>query len=289
MRAKLVKENLNESFTFVILTAVASVLLWKLTWKILEKRDHKNLKKQLINAIMQKLYKKKAIASEYDSYLVFSYSDSDFRIRIDKIKKILLINDGNYDYTPASLSDSEYEKFLEIIHNDENKVNEAIKHLTPRSEEELERNRGSLNKRIAQITGAIEDFASRYNEDVIINDEDPEYFSAGFKFHGNYYGIGVNPANDLPFEAQFENGKNPENDEVEVATIEDAFWYLSSWIIYAQKHCSECGTHLDSLEQLSGICDDCFGEKEEYCEECGQELNGDGNCPNCNEENDEDE
>jgi len=145
-------------------------------------------------------------------------------------------------------------------------VNEAIKYLTPRSAEEIERNRGPLNKRIAQITEAIEKMASEYNEEMIINDEDPKYFSAGFSRYGNYYGIGVNPANTLPFEAQFENGKNPESDEEEVATIEDAIEYLQNWIEGAKY-------------------------EDNGCKECGEELDLYGNCPNCDdeEENDEDE
>jgi len=111
-------------------------------------------------------------------------------------------------------------------------VNEAIKHMPPRSEEELEKNRGPLKERIAAITIAMKNFAKQHKKRLTINNDDPEYFTAGISHKGNYYGIGLNPDNDLPFEAQYEDGQHPQSDSEEVSTIEEAIEIIECWMDY---------------------------------------------------------
>ena len=73
-------------------------------------------------------------------------------------------------------------------------------------------------------------FAKERNKRLIIDNDDPEYFSAGISNNGDYCGIGVNPSNALPYEAQFVSGEFPQSEEEEVGTIEEAIEWLENWI-----------------------------------------------------------
>ena len=119
------------------------------------------------------------------------------------------------------------------------------------------------------IEKAMAKMATEYGKTFTISDDDPEYFSAGFSHLGNYYGIGLNPDSEGEFDAQFEDGQNPNTDEKECQTIEEAIRALEGWIEYGEENqetegeCPECGEWLNDLEEECPYCEEDEDEDED--------------------------
>ena len=112
------------------------------------------------------------------------------------------------------------------------------------------------------IKKAMEKMANDYGKKMEVFDEDSEYFSAGFSYLGNTYTIGLNPDSEGEFDAQFEDGQNPNSDEKECDTIEKAVDVLEDWIQYAEENqetegeCPECGEWLDDTTEGCPYCEE---------------------------------
>ncbi len=122
------------------------------------------------------------------------------------------------------------------------------------------------------IEKAVEKLAEDYGKKMEVTDDDPEYFTAGFTHLGNFYGIGINPDSKGEFDALFEDGENPNTDEKECETIEEAVDALEGWIEYAKDYqetggeCPVCDEWLEDAEEPCGYCENDEEEEEDIDE-----------------------
>ena len=109
-------------------------------------------------------------------------------------------------------------------------VNENIKHLTGRNEDEIIPSE-IIDTDNRNIYSTVHQVYLNYNNAKEIDyDNDPEYFAVWFTHNKDTFGIGKNPDNELPYEVIWESGKYPTDDHQEVETLEEAKELLISWI-----------------------------------------------------------